>query len=143
MRTYSATTVAHSSSLFIDLENATFGGDGSYFWHTVYANFVEDVAHLYFQDPPIWEQLTADQQVVIYGTEAVGTTRDLPVTMSFPAVSRSARRLSRTATRNARCRRSCVSRTTTSSPSVVNSYFADTNSHSLANLPRRTSVKRL
>jgi hypothetical protein len=69
----------------IFLASATFGGDaGSYLWHTIYVKFVEDVAHLYFQDPPIWEQLTAEQYVVIYGLEAVGTVRDLPVTLSFP-----------------------------------------------------------
>jgi hypothetical protein len=79
-RTYSATTRGD----LIDLGDATFGGDGSYYSNTVYASFVGDVAHLYFQDPPIWEQLTANQYVVIYGVEAVGSVRELPATLSFP-----------------------------------------------------------
>jgi hypothetical protein len=78
-RSYSASVGENG----IDLGNATFGGGGSYFWHTIYTRFVEDVAHLYFQDPPVWERLTADQYVVIYGIEAVGTVRDLPATLSF------------------------------------------------------------
>jgi hypothetical protein len=83
-RTYSATTGGNGSPYLIDLGTATFGGDGSYLWHTIYAKFVDDVAHLFFQDPPIWEQLTPSQYVVIYGTEAVGTIYDLPATLSFP-----------------------------------------------------------
>lgn len=78
-RSYSARVVGDG----IDLGNATFAGDGSYLWHTLYARFVEDVVHLYFQDPPVWERLTADEYVVIYGIEAVGTVRDLPATLSF------------------------------------------------------------
>ena len=83
-RTYSAAIGGNGSPYLIDLEGATFGGDGSYLWHTIYAKFVDDVAHLFFQDPPIWEQPTASQYVVIYGTEAVGTIRELPATLSFP-----------------------------------------------------------
>jgi hypothetical protein len=49
----------------------------------MYATFVKDNAHLYFQDPPIWEQLTANQYVVIYGEEAVGSVGELPTTLSF------------------------------------------------------------
>ena len=78
-RTYRASWGANG----IDLGNATFGGDGSYLWHTIYARFVDDVAHLLFQDPPVWEQLTAEQYVVIYGVEAVGTVHDLPATLTF------------------------------------------------------------
>jgi hypothetical protein len=78
-RTYSATTRGG----LIDLGGATFGGDGSYLWHTIYATFVGDAAHLYFQDPPIWEQLTPNQYVVIYGLEAVGSVGELPATLSF------------------------------------------------------------
>jgi hypothetical protein len=78
-RSYSATFGEYG----IDLGNATFGGDGSYLWHTIYAKLVDDVTHLYFQDPPIWERLTADRYVVISGIEATGTTRDLPATLSF------------------------------------------------------------
>lgn len=80
-RTYSATSGGNG---LIDLAGAKFGGDGSYLWNVIYPEFAEDVTNLYFQDPPIWEQLTADQYVVIYGIKAVGTIRDLPVTLSFP-----------------------------------------------------------
>ena len=82
-RTYSATTDGSGLPYLIDLGNATFGGDGSYLWRSIYVKFVEDVAHLFFQDPPIWEELTGDQYVVIYGIEAVGSIRDLPATLSF------------------------------------------------------------
>ena len=40
-----------------------------------------DAARLYLQDPPIWEQLPADQYVVIYGIEAAGTIREVPATL--------------------------------------------------------------
>ena len=82
-RTYTATG-GNTSFYVIDLRNATFGvGDGSYNWHTIYANVFEDAAELYFQDPPIWEQLTPEQWVVIYGIKASGSIRELPVTMPF------------------------------------------------------------
>jgi hypothetical protein len=81
-RTYTA-TIGTGSSQLIDLSNATFGGGGSYLWHTVYARFAEDAAHLFFQDPPVWEQLPDNQYVVIYGIEAVGSIRELPATLSF------------------------------------------------------------
>ena len=82
-RTYTATG-GNSSSYVIDLRNATFGvGDGSYNWHTIYASVFEDMATLSFQDPPIWEQLTPEQWVVIYGIKASGSISELPVTMPF------------------------------------------------------------
>lgn len=82
-RTYTASG-GNSSGYVMDLRGATFGvGDGSYIWHTIYANVFEDMATLYFQDPPIWEQLTPEQWVVIYGLKASGSIRDLPVTMPF------------------------------------------------------------
>jgi hypothetical protein len=77
---------ANGSPYLIDLGSATFGGDGSYLWHTIYANFVESGARLYFQDPPIWEQLPANQYVVIYGEEAAGSVGELPATLSFSGV---------------------------------------------------------
>jgi hypothetical protein len=79
---YSATTTGSGSAYLIELAHATFGGD-SYLWHTIYANFSGEIARMYFQDPPIWEQLPSNQYVVIYGIEAVGTIRDLPATLSF------------------------------------------------------------
>lgn len=82
-RTYSATIGGTGLPYLIDLGDATFGGDGSYLWHTIYATFVEGAVHLYFQDPPIWEQLTANEYVVIYGIEAVGSVGELPATLSF------------------------------------------------------------
>lgn len=83
-RIYSATMGGNGSPYLIDLGSATFGGDGSYLWHTIYANFAESAAaHLYFQDPPIWEQLTANQYVVIDGVEAVGSVGELPATLAF------------------------------------------------------------
>ena len=81
-RTYSATTNGNGSPYLIELANATFGG-GSYLWHTIYANISGDDARMYFQDPPIWEELPSDQYLVIYGIEAVGTIRELPATLSF------------------------------------------------------------
>ncbi len=82
-RTYTATG-GNNSGYIIDLRGATFGvGDGSYNWHTIYASVFEDTAALSFQDPPIWEQLTPEQWVVIYGLKATGSIRELPVTMTF------------------------------------------------------------
>jgi hypothetical protein len=82
-RTYSATFAGTAPYYRIDLGDATFGGDDSYLWRTVYANFADGNAHLYLQDPPIWEQLPANEHVVIYGVEAMGSVAELPATLSF------------------------------------------------------------
>lgn len=81
-RTYSATTNGNGSPYLIELANATFGG-GSYLWHTIYADVSGENARMFFQDPPIWEQLPSDQYLVIFGIEAGGPIRELPATLSF------------------------------------------------------------
>lgn len=83
-RTYIATLGGSGAPYLIDLFGATFGGDGSYVWHTIYATFADRDASLYFQDPPIWDQVTASEYVVIYGERAAGSIGELPVTLPFP-----------------------------------------------------------
>lgn len=79
-RTYTAT----ANGALITLSGATFGASaGGYDWQSLYVKASGDDVQLYFQDPPIWELLSAQEYVVIYGEYASGSVRELPATLSF------------------------------------------------------------
>ena len=76
-RTYSASLEQAGSFYLGTLRGADFaqGSPPGYSaWNVLYVSAFEDLAHVYFSDPPIWEHLTPESDLVIYG-DALGAIR--------------------------------------------------------------------
>jgi hypothetical protein len=77
-RTYSALFESAGSSRYVvTLRGADFarGSSSSYSgWNVLYVGVFEDFASIWFSDPPVWEHLTPDSDLLIVG-EARGTIR--------------------------------------------------------------------
>ena len=71
-RTYSTTAVAGSQ--VISLLGGTFGGSSEpgypSLWNVIYQNPSDDADTWWFQDPEIWEHLSTESYLVIYGGPA-------------------------------------------------------------------------
>ena len=71
-RTYSTTAVAGSQ--VISLSGGTFGGSSEpgypSLWNVIYQNALDDADTWWFQDPEIWEHLSAESYLVLYGGPA-------------------------------------------------------------------------
>jgi len=73
-RTYSG-RFGGDDAFVVTLHGAAFGAGmpPSYTsWNAIYFQMRNDVAHIYFSDPPIWEHLTPDADLVIEGNDASG-----------------------------------------------------------------------
>jgi len=77
-RTYSASFSQTGGTFYLGaLTGADFGRGGttSYpIWNVLYISVADDSAHVYLSDPPIWEHLTTDADLVIVG-DAQGLVR--------------------------------------------------------------------
>lgn len=86
-RTYSA--AVNTRTPLFNLAGGNFGGssDPYYSWNTIYQKLLNDEVDWSFQDPELWEFLTDDSYVVVYGGPAhvpVDAATMEPKTGDFP-----------------------------------------------------------